>query len=75
MRHRHTGRSRLALPALFALSGSVLAGCDGIKLPSPPPSPGLAECGASNVFRGRNFSNPTKIDNKWLPLIPEPLYA
>lgn len=67
MRHRYSGRAHLA--AVAALAGLAVLGCDP-NLPAPPQSPGLVECGASNVFRHRRFSDPTKIDNKWLPLIP-----
>jgi hypothetical protein len=69
MGHRHLGRTHRAASAAAALAALVAAGCEPNK-PAPPPSPGLVECGATNVFRPRNFSNPTKIDNKWLPLIP-----
>lgn len=69
MRSRHNGRSHFVAHAIVAMSAIGLVGCDP-NLPAPSPSPGLVECGASNIFRQRNFSTPTQIDNKWLPLIP-----
>ena len=62
-------RGRPSVCALTALSLLTVVGCDP-SLPGPPPSPGLVECGATNVMNPRNFSAPTQIDNKWLPLVP-----
>ena len=69
MRIRSVGRSRLAAAAV-SLVGFVWIGCDGPSGPAKPQSPGLTECGATNVFRRSNFTNPTRIDNKWSPLVP-----
>lgn len=48
------------------------SGCDDSTFApgGRPTNPGLEECGASNIFNKRNFTNPTRIDNKWLPLTP-----
>jgi hypothetical protein len=69
MRNRDLGRSRLTA-VIVASVGLVWVGCDGPSGPGKPQSPGLTVCEASNVFRRSNFTNPTRIDNKWSPLVP-----
>ena len=70
MRNRHDGRSRPLAIASVGLLG-LWAGCiDQSAGPGTPPSPGEMECGETSDFDRRNFSAPTRIDNRWFPLVP-----
>lgn len=60
-------RSRI-LPSLVVGAAGLLSGCSDVGGPQGP-EPG-SECGASNRFRRQNFTNPTRIDNRYLPLVP-----
>jgi len=69
MRSHFFGRRHsIVVASLLALSGAQI-GCNSSG-PGGPPSPGLVECGANNVFNRSDFSNPTRIDNRWSPLVP-----
>jgi hypothetical protein len=70
---RLSGFQRLGwFAAILTAALLPLAGCgEKAKVPTEPPSLGLAECpGATNVFSRRNFLNSANVDNPWLPLAP-----
>ncbi len=67
----HRPRSSFPPVILATLLGLVWVGCDETTGPVATISPGLTECGGSNVFDRRDFSPAsTMIDNRWMPLIP-----
>jgi hypothetical protein len=71
MRTRLRGhRLRGASFAAIALVGLGSIGCDDTGKPDPRATFGLEACGATNIFYRGNFSNPSVIDSRWLPLIP-----
>lgn len=67
MRNSQRMVSTLTLVALFGL---LWVSCSDVSGPAAPESPGLTECGAGNVFRARDFVNPTRVDNRFFPLDP-----
>ena len=71
MRYSRHRRSWLLVWALAALPILIWVGCsEEPGTPTGPQNPGFAECGDATIFRPRDFSNPTVIDNRFFPLAP-----
>jgi len=82
----HTRRAvRHASVAASALLSLALSGCgSSLEVPTAPrvPAPSgraratpsavtsAADCGAASVFDARNFTNSTRVNNRWYPLVP-----
>lgn len=81
MRYLHRGQSWLSLRAGVALCSLFWLGCsDYIEKPTAPEAAvddshpeelnRVVDCGQPRIFDSNNFSNPTTINNIWLPLVP-----
>ena len=69
MRNCHGELSWSAAIGVLALVG--LAGCsDDARRPTGPAPPVFGECAEPRGFYRGNFTNPTRIDNRWFPLQP-----
>lgn len=62
-------RRRSLLIAVAAGIAGLLSGCSD-PAGTTGPVPGLSDCGASNHFQRQNFTNPTRISNRFFPLQP-----